>query len=112
MATIPVQNSQETPVVENAEQRYRRLAAIWEAETLVLSNPNLITNHWAFQEIIRMGEALVPLLLRELEREPQLWVWALPEITRENPVSHSDAGNIRKMSEAWLRWGRDKVYQW
>jgi len=46
MATIPAQNAQETPGVESTEQRFRRLTAIWEAETLVLSNPNLIANHW------------------------------------------------------------------
>jgi hypothetical protein len=38
-------------------------------------------------------------------------VWALPDITGENPVAPSDAGNIRKMSEAWLTWGRDKGIQ-
>jgi hypothetical protein len=112
MATIPAQNAQESPGAESVEQRFRRLAAIWEAETLVLSNPNAITSHWAFQEIIRLGEAVVPLLLRDLEREPHLWVWALPEITGENPVPPADAGNIRKMSEAWLRWGRQKGLQW
>ncbi len=112
MTTIPAQNAQDKQGVESVEQRFRQLAAIWEAETLVLSNPNLITNHWAFQEIIRMGEPVVPLLLRDLEQEPHLWVWALPEITGENPVSPSDAGNIRKMSEAWLHWERQKSLQW
>jgi hypothetical protein len=108
MTTIPAQNAQDTQGVESVEQRFRRLAAIWDAETLVLSNPNLITNHWAFQEIIRMGPDVVPLLLRDLEQGPHLWVWALPEITGEDPVPPSDAGNIRKMSEAWVRWGRQK----
>ncbi len=112
MAAIPTPNTQKPAVEENLEQRFRRLAAIWEAETLVLSNVNLITNHWAFQEIIRLGQPVVPLLLRDLEREPQLWVWALPEITGENPVPPADAGNIRKMGEAWLRWGRQKGYSW
>ena len=88
------------------------MSEAWEADTLVLSNPNRIVNHWAFQEIIRMGQAVVPFLLRDLEREPHLWVWALPEITGENPVLPADEGNIRKMSEAWLRWGREKGYQW
>jgi len=45
MATIPSQSAQETPGVESVEERFRRLAAIWEAETLVLSNPNRITGN-------------------------------------------------------------------
>ncbi len=48
----------------------------------------------------------MPFLLRDLEAQPSLWVWALPEITGENPVPASDAGNIRKMTEAWLNWER------
>jgi hypothetical protein len=112
MPTIPAQDVPETPPGESVEQRFRRFAAVWETETLVLSNPNLISGHWAFQEIIRMGDAVVPLLLRDLEREPHLWAWALPDITGENPVPTGAAGNIRKMSEAWLRWGRHKGYQW
>jgi hypothetical protein len=99
-------------LAETVEQRLRRLESVWEEETCVLSNPNLITGHWAFQEIIGMGPAVVPILLRDLEKEPKLWVWALPAITGENPVAPADGGNIGKMSEAWVRWGREKGYRW
>jgi hypothetical protein len=47
-------------------------------------------------------------MLRELEVQPSLWVWALPEITGETPVLATEGGNIRKMSDAWLKWGREK----
>ncbi len=96
---------------ESVEQRFRRLEAIWESETQFLSDADRITEHPAFQEIIRMGEAVVPLLLRDLEQKPSLWVWALPRITGVNPVVPSEGGNIRKMAEAWLRWGRDNGYR-
>ena len=43
-----------------------------------------------------------------LEAAPGLWVWALPEITGEDPVPASDRGNIRKMSAAWVKWGQQK----
>ena len=59
-----------------------------------------------------MGEAVVPFMLRDLAAGPRLWVWALPEITGEDPVSPEDAGRIAKMSEAWLQWGRERGYQW
>jgi hypothetical protein len=111
MSAASVPNATPAPA-ETLEQRFRRLEAVWEADTLLLSNPNLIISHWAFQEIIRLGEAVIPLMLRDLEREPHLWVWALPQITDDQPVPPSDAGNIRKMGEAWLRWGREKGYQW
>ncbi len=111
MATLPVRDTPEAAGVESVEQRFRRLEALWEAETLVISDAHRILEHPAFQEIIQMGLAVVPLMLRDLQQRPRLWVWALPRITGENPVPASDGGNIRKMSEAWLRWGHDKGHR-
>src|SRR5262245_14514373 len=109
--TTPTHSPPDTPPVESLEQQFRRLEAAWKADTLVLSDPTRITEHWAFQEILRMGEAVIPLMLRDLEREPRLWVWALPRITGEDPVTVEDAGNIERMSAAWLRWGREKGHR-
>jgi hypothetical protein len=77
-----------------------------------LSSYSAIVNHPVFREIVALGEAVVPLMLRDLEEGPRLWVWALPEITGADPVSPGDGGNIAKMSEAWLSWGREHGYQW
>jgi hypothetical protein len=67
--------------------------------------------HPAFREIISLGTAVVPLMLRDLQERPRLWVWALPEITGADPVPPGERGNIANMSEAWLRWGRAHGYQ-
>jgi hypothetical protein len=112
MATVPAQDTSNPPSSETVEQRLRRLEALWKAETQFLSDAHRIINHPAFQEIILMGDGVVPLLLRDLEKGPRLWVWALPRITGANPVPPTDAGNIRKMAEAWLRWGREHGYSW
>ncbi len=114
MSTIPVKPiaAPDPTPAETVEQRFRRLAAVWEAETLYLSDAGRIISHPAFQEIIGLGEAVVPLMLRDLERQPHQWVWALPRITGTNPVPAEDAGNIRKMSEAWVRWGKAQGHRW
>jgi hypothetical protein len=112
MASLPVGPTPAAQPAETVEERFRRLEAVWTAETGYLSSYPEIVGHPAFQEIIRMGEAVVPLMLRDLEGRPRLWVWALPEITGANPVPPSEGGNIAKMSEAWLRWGRAKGYRW
>ncbi len=111
MATLPAHDTPEAAGVESVEQRFRRLEARWEAETRVLSDAHRIIEHPAFQEIIQMGLPVVPLMLRDLEQRPRLWVWALPRITGDNPVPAADGGNISKMSEAWVRWGHDKGYR-
>jgi hypothetical protein len=51
-------------------------------------------------------------MLRDLEDGPRPWVWALPEITGADPVQPGDGGKIAKMTEAWLRWGREHGYEW
>src|SRR5438552_3179740 len=112
MATVPVGRKPDAQGAETVEQRFRRLETIWLDETAYLSSASKIINHPAFQEIIRMGQGVVPFMLRDLEERPRLWVWALPDITGANPVPPSDAGNIAKMSEAWLRWARENGQQW
>lgn len=112
MATVPVKQTPVTPLTETVEERFRRLKAKWMAEIGHVSAYTVIVNHPAFREIVSMGDAVVPLMLRDLEERPGLWVWALPEITGADPVSPGDGGKIAKMSAAWLGWGRDNGYQW
>jgi hypothetical protein len=106
MATIPAPSPPRVPPADSVEQKLRRLESQWHSDTQFLSDAGRIINHPAFQQIIALGKEVVPLLLRDLQVRPSLWVWALPEITGENPVPASDAGNIRKMSDAWVQWGR------
>jgi hypothetical protein len=63
-----------------------------------------------YQKIIGMGRDAVPLILGELQREPDQWFWALEAITDENPVPAEAAGKVRLMAEAWLEWGREHGY--
>jgi hypothetical protein len=106
VALISAQLPTRLPPAETVEQRLRRLESQWQADTQFLSDAGRIINHPAFQQIIALGKEVVPLLLHDLQARPSLWVWALPEITGENPVPPPDAGNIRKMGDAWVQWGR------
>ena len=109
MATLPVRP---TPEKETVEERFRRLEATWMAEVGHHSSTTRLVNHPAFQEIIHMGQAVVPFMLQDLEKRPRLWVWALPDITGADPVPAEDRGNVARMSEAWLRWGKEHGYRW
>ena len=111
MASVPVRPSS-VPPPEALEEHFRRLEARWEDETAYLSSSTEIVGHPAFQEIIRLGPAVIPLMLRDLEQRPTLWVWALPAITGADPVPEVDRGNIVRMRDAWLAWARANGYQW
>jgi hypothetical protein len=101
----PTQIDAQAADLATLEKRFRELSAQWEEETWFLSSPPQIINHPAFQAIIALGPAVVPLMLRDLEQRPRLWVWALPEVTGENPVPGEKAGNVTEMSRAWVQWG-------
>jgi hypothetical protein len=111
MSTLPAKPTPDAPPTETVEQRFRRLEAAWLAAVGFSSSSTILRAHPAFQEILGMGEAVVPLMLRDLQERPRPWVWALPHLTGADPVPVSDRGNIAKMSDAWLLWGREKGYE-
>jgi hypothetical protein len=78
----------------------------WMDGIAVISDANQIESHPAYKRIVSMGEAVVPVILRSLEREPSLLAWALFDITGVNPVRPADYGKIDKITKAWLKWGR------
>src|SRR5947208_8309388 len=83
--------------------RFQSLVQQWKKDTAHLSNIGKKALHPAYQEIIGMGKAVVPLLLAELKREPDDWFWALHAITGAKPVSAGSQGNIKAMADAWLQ---------
>lgn len=93
---------------ESAEERFQRLAETWRAERGPTSSVTEMAIHSAYQEIISMGWEAVPLLLRELERAPDHWFWALRVITGVDPVPPGARGRIRDMANAWLRWAGEQ----
>lgn len=112
MSTIPIKPTPTTLPAEPVEERFRRLEAIWLAEVGHQSSTTKLIHHPAFQEIIALGQAVVPNMLQDLADRPRLWVWALPEITGADPVPTCDRGDIAKMTEGWLHWAKANEYRW
>jgi hypothetical protein len=100
------------PGLPELEQRFATLAAEWKAERGHSSSISKLCTHSAYQQIVGMGEKAVPLLLRELEREPDHWFWALKAITGVNPVPQESRANIREMARHWVKWGHEQGYRW
>jgi hypothetical protein len=88
-------------------ETFRRLAAEWKSQAEFLTSPTAIAGLPAYRTIIAMGPAAVPLILGELRREPDHWFVALERITGEDPVPSDARGDIDRMAEAWLHWGRE-----
>ncbi|NJQ96627.1 MAG: hypothetical protein HC784_00755 [Hydrococcus sp. CSU_1_8] len=102
------------PILATAEieATFLELAEQWRRETGMMSLITKMSMHPAYQRIIGMGQAVVPLILRELEQEPDHWFWALQAITGANPVKSEQRGRLKQMAEAWIQWGRENGYRW
>ena len=104
--------SAESESDEEFARRFAALKAKWNEDTQHISRMDKVAAHPSYQEIIAMGERVVPLLLADLETNSEHWFMALAKITGVNPVPKEDAGKIARMAAAWLAWGRGKGYRW
>lgn len=93
---------------QSIAERFRELVQTWKEDVGPLSSTTEMAMHPAYQQIIGLGRDAVPHLLRELQREPDHWFWALKAITGVDPVEPRQRGQIREMAEAWLRWAREQ----
>ena len=57
--------------------------------------------HPSYQRIIGMGEDAIPLILNELDRQPDHWFWALHSLLALTPYQNI----ARATSQRWLVCG-------
>ena len=66
--------------------------------------------HPAYQQIIAMGNSVIPLILNELKKEPDFWFSALRALTGAEPLKETMRGDLIAMTNAWLYWGHKNAY--
>ena len=94
-------------VDKDLKTAFAELAHSWSADTAHLSSPIKLMKHPAYQRIIDLGPPVLPLILRDLAENGRFWFPALNAITGENPIPDDDAGDIERMTRAWIEWGRE-----
>jgi hypothetical protein len=98
---------EQTKTLEPAQPiaaQFSTLVEEWKAACGPTSSVVRMAKIPAYQKIIALGEAAIPLLLAELEREPDHWFIALHAITGADPKE--SCGRLKDMTTAWLRWGK------
>lgn len=93
---------------EPIEERFKRLVSEWQRDTAHLSVVKRKIKHRAYQEIIEMQYAGVPLILKELSELPNHWMPALKDITGIDPCPEN--ATFEQAIEAWLAWGRKNKF--
>lgn len=90
--------------LSDLETKFMKLKNQWEEETATLSSITDIAMNFAYQQIIGMGPAIIPFIIREMNMNPNLWFWALQAITGEDPVPLEKRGNVQEMTNEWIFW--------
>lgn len=89
------------------EREFNRRAQRWETESAIYSSPGAKLSHKDYKAIIRMGQPVVPLILKRMETSHSDWLWALERIVEsENPAN--GINDFDSAVEAWLEWGRKR----
>lgn len=103
--------STEDPKDEIEQGEYALFATLSEQWKREAGRHSIVTKmilHPAYQRIIAMGTRAVPFILKELERQPDHWFWALSMITNESPAPPEAKGNLELIAKAWIEWGKRK----
>lgn len=109
---IPFQQPNKTIEEKDLKEKFQSLVEQWNEGTQFASTVLEMSMHPAYQYIIGMGPKVLPYILQRLSREQEHWFWALKAITSEDPVPTASRGNLNKMRDAWLQWGKEKGYEW
>jgi hypothetical protein len=96
----------DTPI--DIADRFRWLADEWSSNTRHISSTKDLVSNSNYQEIIGLGWNVVPFLLKDLQENKRFWFPALYAITKVRPFDSGDAGNGKRMTEAWVKWGKRK----
>lgn len=92
--------------VEPLADRFAELAATWQRETALESFISRKAMNPAYQRIIGLGPAVVPLILRELAAGPGHWFWALTALAGKDPAAETQT--FAEATRAWLAWGEER----
>ena len=109
-----------TTKTEELEATFNVLADKWEKETAIYSFMAQMAQHFAYQQILDMGEEAIPLILRRIDQQGGLWYHALETIAGiPSPAGISKLKtegwhtvDVKEVNASWLQWGREQGYQW
>jgi hypothetical protein len=90
------------------EKDFNKLLKQWRKETSFHSSLGEIFTNEAYQKIIDMRYEVLPLILRELQKKPGHWFYALEQIVGHDVAD--GAKNFADARSAWLEWGYKNNY--
>jgi len=114
-ALVPNYQKVSEEAYEEFKCRFNELVGRWTEEVEDMSSFSDMVLHQDYRTISGMGPRAIRLLLKELQTRPHFWFDALRTILLADgedvdPVDNADRGDLRKMSDAWIEWGKTEGY--
>jgi hypothetical protein len=106
MPSIEIPSSSQAALSQN-EKKFQFYLQKWKDETGGDSSLTNITSNMNYLRIIGIGAQAIPLILRELQRQPAPWFVALRAITENDNVGRNFPGDFKKKAFEWIQWGKD-----
>lgn len=95
---------------KSLKEHFEILKNLWLEETKMSSNVYMTLKHPAHLSILNLGIEIIPFLLEDLQEHNNHWFYTLSIITGENPIMPESLGDIEKISDDWIEWGKSKNF--
>jgi hypothetical protein len=93
-------------------QMFKKLLQEWERDTAFHSSYNVIQNHPNNQKIVDLGNRVIPLLLEETRKSPDMKchmsLKILTNVKLDVPKEH--IGKTKEIARLWVNWGKEAGY--
>lgn len=88
------------------ETKFNDFVITWKRATSNIPSIRRRLKHNSYQEIINLGKPVLPLLLKEMESNPDHWMVALSVLSGANPVPKNAAEDVKRAAQLWIEWGK------
>lgn len=90
------------------KDRFEFLRDAWWEGTKYSSSTNDTVEHPAYQELIAMGDEILPFVLKDLEETNRHWFHLLATVTGQDAAQ--GLTKVREAASAWVAWGKKEGY--
>lgn len=100
-------------VSQKTKDKFFQLASQWYEETKYYSLVKDKIGNPKYIQLATFGMEIIPILLTEVQKNPSHWFPLLKAITEPRdlyPIKAEDRGNVKRMVNAWLKWGENEGY--
>ncbi len=96
--------------MDELELKFKELLKQWKDETKTSSFVSKMTSTKSYKDIIDLGPSVIPLLLKELQTNPNWYFDALRILSNEDPHKAGHEGKLIDLANDWIEWGKKKKY--